>query len=90
MTTLAQNWLSGFKVGECRHTSSGRVYRLEKNIGPQLGVRCIGKVGEAGSKQYSSEPVQWWFPSSWESIPLVGKDTSDFPHFGLFVPWRAL
>lgn len=70
-------------VGELRHTSAGNVYRLERIDGERRFVRHI----KAAPPFDLLNGVQEWRSFHWEEqLPLVGGDTSEYPHFGVFVP----
>lgn len=69
------------QVGELRHTSAGNVYRLERIDGERRYVRRVSNGTGEGAV------LERWMAYHWEEgIPLVGADTSEYPHFGVFSP----
>ena len=75
-------------VGECRHSSAGNVYRLERIDGERRYVRRISNGTE--EPLWDSDVVYRWHAHQWEEqLPLVGDDGHDYPHFGVFVAQTA-
>lgn len=75
-------------IGEHRHTSAGNVFRLEWQRNCRCGVRRVAvgnrPVNGKPDELWDHDVVYCWMESQWESIPLVGEDTSSYPQFGLF------
>ncbi len=72
------------QVGELRHTSAGNVYRLERVQGERRYVRRVSNG--TGARPWDADVVWCWHAQQWEEqLPLVGEDTSTFPHFGVFL-----
>lgn len=79
---------SEFAIGEIRHTSAGNVFRLEAFDGVnRCTVRRIGILGDdrPTSELWDHDMTYCWSFCQWESIPLLGADTSDYPFFGRFI-----
>ena len=78
-----------FNLGELRHTSAGNVFRLEEFYGrSHVGVRRVAIIGDEREALdlWDHDIVYRWSLCQWESIPLVGEDTSEYPQFGVFAP----
>lgn len=76
-----------FTIGEERHTSAGNIFRLVAFDGVnRCTVQRIGIVGEPQDRPlWDAGMKYYWTFCQWESIPLVGEDTSEFPFFGRFI-----
>lgn len=70
-------------LGELRHTSAGNVYRLERIDGHWRYVRRVSNG--TGGPLWDADVVYRWSACQWEEqLPLVGGDTSEYPHHGTF------
>lgn len=67
---------------EKRHTSAGNVFELVRVDGPWRYVKRVSNG--TGGALWDADVVYRWHECQWESIPLVGEDTSAYPHFGVF------
>jgi hypothetical protein len=75
-----------FSVGELRRTSAGNIFRLEEFDGVNSClVRRVGIVGQPDRELWDADMTYRWSFCQWESIPLLGADTSDYPFFGKFI-----
>lgn len=76
------------RIGELRHTSAGNVYRLERMDGEKRYVRRVAAGPNVPDMELWDRGVVYcWHSSQWEEgIPLLNGDTSEYPHFGVFVP----
>lgn len=72
-------------VGECRVTSAGNVYRLDRIDGRWRYVR---RVAADGSAELWDRDVTWrWSACQWEEgIPLVDGPKDEYPAWGHFAP----
>ena len=75
-----------FRVGECRHSSAGNVYVLDRIYDPNhVGVRRVANgAGAGGASLWDAGVVYRWTSWQWESLPLVGQKSDD-PTFGMFI-----
>ena len=77
--------VSELTVGELRCSSAGNVYKLERIDGEWRHVRRV--ANGTGQELWDADVVYRWHSSQWEEgLPLVGGDTSGYPHFGKFIP----
>ena len=75
-----------FAIGEYRHTSAGNIFRLEAFDGVNsCTVRRVGIVGQENPQLWDADMTYRWTFCQWESIPLLGADTSKYPFFGKFI-----
>ncbi len=76
------------QVGECRHSSGGNVYRLERIDGWWRYVKRISNGTD--EPLWDADITYRWHAHQWEEqLPLVGDDGREYPHFGAFVPQMA-
>lgn len=76
------------QIGELRHSSAGNVYRLERIDGEWRYVRRVAKdAAFEGGPLWDADILHRWHANQWEEqLPLVGGDTTGYPHFGIFAP----